>query len=159
MDSMNRSPAFPRRAISLALVAYCALLLSGCSAVFVAPYDETTDRLLTDLAQKTETAVVQADAGQLSTEDRQKFYSESIGTVRTLKARAGLFAKNEDEIRALGVLEKHFERLQEHGGAPRTSLTTGLRGTLTDLQQIEIAKKRSSAFSSGLKKTSSTSTP
>ncbi|MEY2501449.1 MAG: hypothetical protein QOI07_1783 [Verrucomicrobiota bacterium] len=153
---MDRSPAFPRRAIFLAAVVYCAILIGGCSAVFVAPYDETTDRLLTDLAQKTETAVVRADAGQLSAEDREKFYSESIGTVRTLKARAGLFVKNEDEIRALGDLEKTFERLQAHGGAPRTSVTTGLRGSLTDLQQIEIAKKRSSAFTSGLKKTSST---
>jgi hypothetical protein len=152
---MDRSLAFPPRAIFVAALVYCAILIGGCSAVFVAPYDETTDRLLTDLAQKTETAVVRADAGQLSAEDREKFYSESIGTVRTLKARAGLFAKNEDEIRALGDLEKAFERLQKHGGPPRSSITTGLRGSLTDLQQIEIAKKRSSAFSSGLKKTSS----
>jgi hypothetical protein len=152
---MDRSPTFPRRAIFAVAVLSWAIFLSACSAVFVAPYDETTERLLTDLAQKTETAVVRADAEQLSTEERDKFYSESLGTVRTLKARAGLFAKNQDEIVALGELEKRFLALQKHGGPPRSSITTGLRGTLTDLQQIEIAKKRSSAFSSGLKKTSS----
>ena len=67
---MDRSPAFPRRAIFLAAVVYCAILLGGCSAVFVAPYDETTDRLLTDLAQKTETAVVRAEAAVVVLEER-----------------------------------------------------------------------------------------
>ena len=152
---MNRSLTFPRRGVFAAAILCCAVLLGGCSAVFVASYDETTDRLITELSQKTETAVVRADAGQLSADDRDKFFSESIGTVRTLKARSALFAKNEDEIAALAQLEQRFEALQKHGGPPRSSLATGLRGTLLDLQQIQIAKKRSSIFSAGLKKSSS----
>jgi hypothetical protein len=152
---MNRSLTFPRRGVFAAVILCCAVLFGGCSAAFVASYDETTDRLITELSQKTETAVVRADAGQLSADDREKFFSESIGTVRTLKARSALFAKNEDEIAALAQLEERFEALQKHGGPPRSSLATGLRGTLLDLQQIQIAKKRSSIFSAGLKKSGS----
>jgi hypothetical protein len=48
-----------------ALLAGC-ILLAGCSTMFVAPYDETTDHLLTDLSVKTKTAIACADAGQLS---------------------------------------------------------------------------------------------
>ena len=153
---MNPRFAPARRPLVAIAVLFCAALISGCAATFVAAYDETTDRLLTDLSQKTETAVIRADAGELSAADQEKFFSESLGTVRALKARSALFAKNEDEIAALAQLEKRFEALQKHGGPPRSSLATGLRGTLLDLQQIQIAKKRSSIFSAGLKKSSST---
>jgi hypothetical protein len=136
------------------LAAFLSLLfLGGCAAVFIAPYDETTDRLLTELSVKTETAIIRADAGQLSTEERQDFFEESLGAIRTLKSRSGLFAKNEDEIAALGQLEQRYEALSKRGSSPRSSLATGLRVTLLDLQQIQIAKKRSSVFSAGLKKT------
>jgi hypothetical protein len=154
----NRSlpvPAFGHWAARFAILFLSLIFLGGCAVNFVAAYDETTDRLLTDLSLKTETAIVRADAGQLSAEDRDKFFDESLGTVRTLKARSSLFAKNEDEIAALDTLEQRYEALRKHGGPPRSSLATGLRGTLVDLQQIQIAKKRSSIFSAGLKKTSS----
>jgi len=130
--------------------------LAGCAVNFVAAYDETTDRLLIDLSLKTETAVVRADNGQLSAEEREKFFNESLGTVRALKARSALFAKNEDEISALSALEENYEALRKRGAPPRSSFTTGLRRSLVALQQIQIAKKRSSIFSAGLKKTSST---
>jgi len=132
-----------------------ALLLAACSAMFVAPYDETTDHLLTDLSVKTETAIAQADAGQLSVTDREKLFDEALGAVRTLKARSSLFQKNEDEVKALSQLEQRYQDLKQHGASPRSSLATGLRATLLDLQQIQIAKKRSSVFSAGLKKTNS----
>ena len=125
---MNRFPTFPRCSAIAAALLCCAVLPGGCSAAFFASSDETTDRLITELSQKTETAVVRADAGQLSADDRDKFFSESIGTVRTLKARSALFAKNEDEIAALAQLEQRFEALQQHGGQPRSS--TGTYGRL-----------------------------
>lgn len=157
-----RSPSKIRPRASLAEASHllAALLsvafLGGCAAVFVAAYDETTDRLLTELSVKTETAIIRADAGQLSAGDQEKFFGESLGVVRTMKARSALFAKNEDEVAALGTLEQRYEALRKHGGPPRSSLATGLRATLLDLQQIQIAKKRSSIFSAGLKKTGST---
>jgi len=138
-----------------ALLFLSLIFLAGCAVNFVAAYDETTDRLLTDLSLKTETAILRADSGQLSAEDRGKFYDESLGTVRALKARSSLFTKNQDEITALGVLEQGYESLKKRGASPRSSLAGGLRGPLLDLQQIQIAKKRSSIFSAGLKKTSS----
>ena len=154
----NRSlvgKAFGHWVARIALLFLSLLLLAGCAVSFVAAYDETTDRLLIDLSLKTETAVVRADNGQLSAEDRDKFYDESLGTVRALKARSSLFAKNEDEVSALGTLEENYEALRKRGAPPRSSFTTGLRRSLVALQQIQIAKKRSSIFSAGLKKTSS----
>jgi hypothetical protein len=160
------SPTTQNRSLSVEILAHSVarfallflslLLLAGCAVSFVAAYDETTDRLLIDLSMKTETAIVRADSGQLTAEDRDKFFDESIGTVRTLKARSSLFAKNQDEITALGVLEERYDNLKKRGAAPRSSLAGGLRGSLLDLQQIQIAKKRSSIFSAGLKKTGST---
>lgn len=143
-----------RSAFAVAIAGF--LFLAGCSAVFVAPYDEATDRLLTDLSVQTETALVRGDAGQLSSEEREKFFDDAIGTIHTIKARASLFEKNQDEITALGQLEQRYLDLKQHGGTPRSSTATGLRATLLDLQQIQIAKKRSFIFSSGLKKTNST---
>ena len=62
----NRSlPVAPcgRWAAHFALLFLALIFLDGCAVNFVAAYDETTDRLLTDLSLKTETAVVRADAG------------------------------------------------------------------------------------------------
>jgi hypothetical protein len=129
-----------------------ALALVGCAVSFIAPYDETTDRLLTDLTVRTQTAVAQADAGQFSEADRVKFYAEAEGTVQTMQMRASLYAKNDQEIAALAALAQRYRDLRDRRAAPRTSLSTGLRATLLDLQQIELAKKRSSLFSSSLEK-------
>lgn len=129
-----------------------ALSLVGCAVSLIAPYDETIDRLLTDLTVRTQTAVARADAGRFPEEERVKFYAEAEGSVQTLQMRANLYAKNDQEITALAALAQRYRDLREHGAAPRTSLTTGLRATLLDLQQIELAKKRSSLFSSSLKK-------
>ncbi len=138
--------------LALAVLLAASFLLTSCSVMLVAPYDETTDRLLTELSVKTETAIVQADAERLSAQDREQFFDEAIGAVRTMKARSSLFAKNEEEIKALAELEQRYQDLRDHHASPRSSLATGLRATLLDVQQIQIAKKRSSIFSAGLKK-------
>jgi hypothetical protein len=130
------------------------LLLAGCSVLLIAPYDATTDRLLTDLTVLTETVVVKADNNQLSVVEEEKFYAEAEGTVNAMKMRAGLYAKNQQEIVALDELGKRYHALHERHASPRTSLTTGLRATLLDVQQIQVAKKRSSVFSSSLNTTS-----
>ena len=116
------------------------LLLAGCSVLFIAPYDATTDRLLTDLTVLTETVVVKADNDQLPVGEREKFYAEAEGTVNAMKMRAGLYAKNEQEIAALDELGKRYHALHERHASPRTSLTTGLRATLLDVQQIQVRK-------------------
>src|SRR5688572_4416815 len=92
-----RLGAFPMSAARLLAAFVSLFFLAGCAAVFIAPYDETTDRLLTDLSVKTETAIIRADSGQLSAQEAEIFFGESLGAIRTMKARSGLFAKNEDE--------------------------------------------------------------
>jgi|ERR1700736_2076860 len=136
---------------NLVAVSFCALLGTSCAVTFVAPYDEKTDQLLTELSVKTETAIAQADVDQLSAEQRTKFYQEAIGTVRAMAARSSLYAKNEREIDALKELDKAYVALRDKGISPRTSLAGGMRLRLSALQQIQIAKKRSSIFSAGLK--------
>jgi hypothetical protein len=73
-----------------------------------------------------------------------------------MEMRASLYAKNDQEIGALAALSQRYRDLRDRHAAPRTSLSTGLRATLLDLQQIQLAKKRSTAFSSGLKKPTAT---
>lgn len=146
---------FRFRLAGQATACLAVFLLVGCSAAFVAPYDETTDRLLTELSVKTETAILEAEAGQLSEKNKQQFFDNAIGTVRTLKARSSLYAKNKEEINALTQLEKRYEALRERGGPLRSSVATGLRATLLDLQQIQIAKRRSETFTIGSKKSGS----
>jgi len=73
-----------------------------------------------------------------------------------LKARSSLYAKNDEEISALTQLEQRYEALRERGGPLRSSVATGLRATLLDLQQIQIAKRRSETFTIGAKKSGST---
>ena len=51
-----------------------------------------------DLTVLTETVVVKADNDQLPVGEREKFYAEAEGTVNAMKMRAGLYAKNEQEI-------------------------------------------------------------
>src|SRR5207249_240850 len=124
-----------------------AAFITSCAAAFVAPYDETTDRLLTDLSVKTETAIARADAGKLSEDDRAKFYDEALGTVRTMNRRSSLFAKNEDEIKALTQLEQRFVDLREHGSSPRSSLATGLRATILAIENRKSTRLNSSHVS------------
>src|SRR5437879_11953732 len=98
-----------------------AAFITSCAAAFVAPYDETTDRLLTDLSVKTETAIAKADGGKLSEEDRAKCYDEALGTVRTMKRRSSPSAKNEDETTAVTQREPRFVELREHERPPPSS--------------------------------------
>jgi len=44
--------------------------------------------------------------------------------------------------------------LRERGGPLRSSVATGLRATLLDLQQIQIAKRRSETFTISSKRSS-----
>lgn len=133
---------FVNRSKNTAFALLIVLCLGAC-AMFEGPYDPTIDKLITDLTVRAETTVAAADAGQLSANDRDAFYNSALGTTRTLIIRAKLIPKNNDETKALSDLEQRLLDLQSHHASPRTSLTTALRATLEDIQQIEIAKKRS----------------
>src|SRR5437588_2337430 len=154
-DCRSSQTRFARAHFVIASCAIALLLGTGCTVTLVAPYDSATDNLLTELSVKTETAITRADAEQLSADERTKFYQEAIGSVRAMEARSSLYAKNAKETDALKELEKAFVALRDRGSSPRTSMAGGVRLRLSAVQQIQIAKKRSSIFSSGLKGSSS----
>src|SRR3954465_7352459 len=86
-----------------------SLGFAGCT--LLAPYDEVTDHSVNELTIKTETALAQADAGQLSYAESQRFLMESIGSVRALQARAGLKSNNTEEQTTLKELEERYQAL------------------------------------------------
>src|SRR2546430_14602794 len=61
----------------LLTVSVVAAFITSCAAAFVAPYDETTDRLLTDLSVKTETVFFRAESATHSDALPAKFYDET----------------------------------------------------------------------------------
>jgi hypothetical protein len=117
------------------------VLLSGCS--FLAPYDQVADQAIYELASSTEAALAEADAGELSEAESQRFLRQSMGRVRALQTRASLKPQNTEEQQVLTDLEQRYQELANRGKPLRRSVATGLRATLFDLQQIQIAKKRS----------------
>ncbi len=117
--------------------------MPGCT--LLAPYDPVMDQTISQLSVRTETALASSDAGQLSLAESRTFLLESIGTVRALKVRASIKAKDSDEEQILAQLEQRYLALLNRGKPLRTSVATGLRLTLLDLQQVQIAKKRSAA--------------
>ena len=127
----------------LLLALACLWLSTGCT--LLAPYDPVTDQAVTQLSIRTETALAASDAGLWSLAESRAFLAESIGTVRALKVRAMVKEKNMEVTTILDELEKRYQALLDRGKPLRTSVATGLRLTLLDLQQVQIAKKRSAA--------------
>lgn len=134
-------------------------VLPICSAVaftsctLVAPYDPVIDKNINEISVKTETALVKADRGELNNTEQTSYFSESIGLVRATHLRSSLHPKNEDETATLKDLEDRLEALADRQRPLRSSVATGLKITIAAAQQIEIAKKRSAAFSTSLNKT------
>ena len=119
------------------------VLLGGCA--LLAPYDEVTDRAVTELAIRTEATLARADAGNLSAAESERFLADSIGTVRALRVRAGLKQQNSEEEGALGDLEERYIAFSTRRQPIGPAISTALRATLLDVQQIQLIKKRSAA--------------
>jgi hypothetical protein len=84
--------------------------------------------------------------GELSKTESRKFLLESIASVRAMKTIASLIPNNELELNVLNSLEERYQAFLDSGMPLRTSLTTGLRVTLLDLQNTQNEKKRRSMF-------------
>jgi len=140
-------PVLDRRLTGLLPLLFAALL-AGCA--IIAPYDETTDRRIAELSLQTETALAEGDAGELSPAEKSDFLHKAIGTVRAIRSRSELYAKNQKETDALKLLEEQYRDLASR--PLRTSIASGVRLTLLNVQQIQISKKRSATFSDGLQK-------
>lgn len=122
-----------------------ALLFSSCAVMFVAPYDEFTDRALYDLHLKTSTFVARASATGASYAESAPFYQEAIATVRTIRSRAEMQLRNENETNLLLQLEDQYKRLAEKHrlGSLQPSLAGSLEFSFRKLTRAELAKKRS----------------
>lgn len=128
------------------------IVLSACQ--LVAPYDEITDQKVAELTSSTEKILAKADAEKLDLKESNVFLLESLGEVRALRLRAEAKPKNKEESDILKGLEERIIALQSLNRPVRRSLATGLRATLLDLQQVQIAKKRGAKFEASLKKNS-----
>jgi len=117
----------------------------------VGDYDEITDQKLTELAISTETLLARGDADMLPLKDSNEFLTESIGLARALQKRSASIPKNEDETVMLKDLETRLQNLLARNQPLRSSVATGLLLTLTDLQQVQTAKKRGKTFEVSLR--------
>jgi hypothetical protein len=131
----------------------------SCAVVFVGPYDEVTDKAISDLETKTEQFLAKMESTKGSYEANKSFYVDAKASIRAIRLRAELYGrdKNKGELDDIDRLEKAFDLLAElHKTGP---LIGGERGSGTlaraeietnfqALLQIELAKKRSSGISS-----------
>ncbi len=133
------------------LVVLCCLMLSGC--LMVSPYDEVTDRAITELEVKTELffARVQGDGSGYTA--NRTFYQETKASLKAIRLRANAHVKNEGEVKLIDQLAENFDNLAE---LHKVGQLTGLAGTTAydlivtnfrSLIQVEIAKKRSLSMS------------
>jgi hypothetical protein len=122
-----------------------ALLFSGCAVMFVAPYDEFTDRALYDLHLKTSAFIARASATGASYADSAAFYQEAIATVGAIRSRAEMQPRNENETNLLNQLEDQYRRLaaKHRLGPIRPSLAGSLEFSFRKLTRAQLAKKRS----------------
>lgn len=131
-----------------------ALFLVSCSVLFVSPYDETTDRAITELVTKTETFLGQyaatvgpdrklAKPGKPYDDQAAKFYNEARGESAAILLRAELREKNEEEIKLLNDLGTQYDALEATHRLGRITKTSaaGLHFTLRALVHEQLTKK------------------
>jgi hypothetical protein len=151
---------FPKRQTSNLLystgaAAIFSLLISSCAVVLVGPYDEITDKAITDLETKTEQFFMKAESIGVSYEDTKSFVSEAKGSLRAIRLRSELYGadKNKGELTDIDLLDQNFDNLMELRKTGSLSNTawkaarTSIEINFQALLQIELAKKRSSGVS------------
>jgi hypothetical protein len=124
------------------------ILVSGC-VMFVSPYDEITDKAITDLENKTELFFVKMDSTKGSYAANSAFYQEAAASIQSIKLRAESYGadKNKGEISELDGLAHIF---QDVAALHKSGPLSGNRGDAAreliekqfrSLLGIELAKK------------------
>lgn len=128
-----------------------ALVLSGCTVMFVAPYDEQVDKQITELHQKTRAFLAKMSSSHGSYAENKTFYQEAHAAVAVLISRAKLYGedKNKGTLAELKQLDVAFDNLEKGHKAgpligPAWANTMDIH--FESLLQIELHKK----FSSGV---------
>jgi len=152
---MQRSPlsrSTPAAFRFLALL--LPLLLAGCSVLFVSPYDEMTDRAVSELVTKTETFLGRyaattnemgklVKAGRPYDDEAAKFYNEARGATAAILLRSEQKDKNNEEIQILKDLSQRYDALEASHrlGRITTSSAAALHRTERALLQVQLTKK------------------
>lgn len=143
-----------RRGVTLLVL--LPLLLASCSVLFVSPYDEMTDRALTELVAKTETFLARYAAttdtttgkllksGKAYDDEAAKFYNEARGAAAGILLRSEQKEKNAEEIQQLKNLITRYDQLEASHrlGTITKNSAAGLHRTLRALLQVQLTKKR-----------------
>ena len=135
-------------------LALLAVLFSSCAVMLVGPYDEITDKAITDLAYRTQLFFAKTEADGSGYAANASFYRDAHASLRAIRLRAELYPKNTGELKAIDLLSQNFDNLAElHRDGPLTGLAGKTARQLIEtnfhaLLQIELSKKRSSGVPS-----------
>ena len=125
-----------------------ALVWSGC-VMFVSPYDEVTDKAISDLSTQTEQFFAKS-ASKISYSDTNSFVTQAKGSLQAIRLRSELYGdKNKGEISDIDKLQQNFDLLLSLTKTPPVSATewnvahAEIQSNFRSLMQIELAKKHS----------------
>jgi hypothetical protein len=146
---------FRQRQITLLVL--LPFLLAGCSVLFVSPYDEMTDRAVSELVVKTETFLARYAAttdettgklikrGKAYDDEAARFYNEARGAAAAILLRSSQKDKNEEEIQMLKDLAIQYDKLEAShrlGTIDQQVSASGLHTTLRAILRVQLTKKR-----------------
>jgi hypothetical protein len=148
-------PEFARLLQQLVLLLLISAAGVGCQVKFVSDYDETTDKMATDLQKRIDdqfAAWLRLPPGSpaLQYTANTAFYASVDGDLRALKARALAHPLNKDTvaiidsiIQSMGSVEKLHKSVGTISQAALGSVEDQLDFQFQQLIQLEMAKKRS----------------
>jgi hypothetical protein len=138
---------------SLITVVVVSVLVTSCAVVLVGPYDEVTDKAITDLETKAEHFFAK-QSKTVSYEDTKSFVQEAQGSINAIRLRAEVYGKdkNSGELRELDLLSANLNNLLDLAKTSPSQDAWRPARTLVEINfqsliQIELAKKRSSGVS------------
>jgi hypothetical protein len=127
---------------------------TGCQVKFVADYDETTDRMATDLQKQIDDKFAEwlrlpPGSPALQYSANTSFYAGVDGNLRALKGRASAQPLNKNTVAIIDVIIKSMESVEKQHKSAGTISQAAL-GSVEDqldfqfqqLIQLELAKKR-----------------
>ena len=112
--------------------------LAGCAVHFIAPYDETLDKTMTQVQQDSElffTKLQDANGSEAASYDTTKdFYLRTDATLHTLLTRAQSVPKSERVADQIATIEKTVERIQAMHQRDKTLSVSNLTGDKAALE-------------------------
>ncbi|MBY0476654.1 MAG: hypothetical protein K2Q24_03345 [Chitinophagaceae bacterium] len=120
----SSSSSFGRTFIPVILV---VVLLASCKVTLLAPYDEITDKTITEMQEMTSTFFVALESEpentQLKYDNQKQFYQQLKVKAATVRIRNAAIDKNKIMVGMINELEANIGRLQQlHKGKPNGML-------------------------------------